>query len=653
MRLAVLHVDQHPYLFNGPQTINFGGQYIYHVTREGDDIIVMKTQNKNFIEEFFDLTLLESKLTNLNAIVGQNGAGKSTILDIIRSQFIPHKYALPHSRALLLIEDENQEPAVLRNDFANIYVVSNETSSTRIRLDSTVTPQVQTVYYSPHYDYKFNPDFDMVDDHDISFDRLVDQDLQDSGLKNTNRNGWAYSVSQQLLFKNSLRQIYFLKSDLVTNQQIFKNIFQLQDHYEPVLYIRQAVKRDNWNTPMQFRGILKMIEDKAEQESDEWTKLRDEDAGQLKIDQYLLKRFVIECIISLFRLRMEDRNTYLEEGHFPEEEYRADLQAADAYQSLLIFVRQSTIRPRNSPPAPLFPAEILSRLLEKLYAMIDKVSDEDSITKDSLKASPSDTLEILRLQKEFMTGLNTYYSRFSRKKDEPINDSERKPDFISYMPFSRRMSSGENALLNLFSRIYDFLQSNLGDVKYREPKSHYILLLDEGDSGFHPAWKKKFVKAILSTLPCFFDKLENKPSIEIIFTTHDPLTLSDLPNSNVIYIERADYDSPSTILDLDHPGRPVKTFGANISELIADSFFIQHTLIGDFAFDKIQKTIDWLNNKADRSDPEYHQKVIQIIDEPIVQRKLAEMYDEKMRDNFQLDILNDQIKQLEKLKQKL
>jgi predicted ATP-binding protein involved in virulence len=184
-------------------------------------------------------------------------------------------------------------------------------------------------------------------------------------------------------------------------------------------------------------------------------------------------------------------------------------------------------------------------------------------------------------------------------------------------------------------------------------KNHYILLLDEADLTFHLSWKKKYVKALLKTLPYFFNELENNPSFEIIFTTHDPITLSDLPNSNVIYIERQDYNSPSNILSFNSKNRPSKTFGANISDLIADSFFIENSLIGDFAFDKIQATIVWLNNKDNHQNESYYKKLIKTIDEPIIQRKLAEMYDEKTNENFQLEVINEQIKKLEELKKRI
>ena len=121
----------------------------------------------------------------------------------------------------------------------------------------------------------------------------------------------------------------------------------------------------------------------------------------------------------------------------------------------------------------------------------------------------------------------------------------------------------------------------------------------------------------------------------------------------MIYIERPDYSSPSKILDFNNKRRPLKTFGANISDLIADSFFTDESLIGNFAFDKIQEAIEWLNDEANLDRKGYFKTLIKVIDEPIIQRKLAEMYDDKTKDNFQADVIDEQIKMLQELRKRL
>lgn len=655
MRLAAIYIEDHEYIFNEPQTINFGGQYFYEFENIDNNIIVRRKVNEKFISNFFNLTDLQSKITNLNAIVGQNGAGKSTLLDIIRSEFIEHEYALPQSNSLFLVEIDGSYPIILRNDFKKVFLYETTTQTTnKIELKKDVSKKFQTIYYSPHYDYKFNSNFDDIDNHDISFDKIVDEDLKEFREKETNENGWPYSASQELLFKNSIRQITFLSSDLV-HKQIFNDLFEFQGHYEPILYFRgYRILDEEWNTPYEFRRILNTIKEKAESESSKWHEYRDNGATQQQIHQYILKRYVIKCILSLLNRQMERNNSFLREGYFPYEKLKNQIKEASAYEALKLFVKYNGIKIEGSKPQNIFPEGLINEFLEKIYSAIDKANKSGIISNTSLQTTTEDAIEILKFQRRFLNELNSYFEKFYSNKDELTLDAREKiGEFINYMPFKRRMSSGEGALLNFYSRIYDFLNTNLKELKYRKLSNHYILLLDEADLTFHITWKKKYVKALLSTLPYFFDELQNKPTLEIIFTTHDPITLSDLPNTNVIYIERHDYGSPSKILEFNNQRRPLKTFGANISDLIADSFFVEDSLIGNFAYDKIQETIKWLNKKDNLESKIYYKSIIRLIDEPIIQRKLAEMYDDKIQDNFQTDIIDEQIRKLQELRKRL
>ena len=211
--------------------------------------------------------------------------------------------------------------------------------------------------------------------------------------------------------------------------------------------------------------------------------------------------------------------------------------------------------------------------------------------------------------------------------------------FMNIEWYDRKPSSGENAILNLFSRLYTLeAEINSSSIQY------YLIFLDEADAGFHPKWKSKYIDIVTTIFPFLFEK--NSIQFQIIFTTHDPLTLSDILNYNIIYLSEK-IDDKSIILSYDN--KPEKSFAANISDLISDSFFIDEGLIGTFSKKKIRKTIDWLNEKHNKADAEYFRKLIENIDEPIVQRKLSEMYDEKMHENTQKRIIQEQIKQLQKL----
>lgn len=86
-------------------------------------------------------------------------------------------------------------------------------------------------------------------------------------------------------------------------------------------------------------------------------------------------------------------------------------------------------------------------------------------------------------------------------------------------------------------------------------------------------------------------------------------------------------------------------------------------LIGDFAKNKIEDTIKWINKNVElnnrnkesfEKELEYNKKVISIIDEPVVKIKLSEMISElEDKNDFQMQILDDEIKFLTNKRDKL
>ncbi|MDT7828338.1 AAA family ATPase [Pricia sp. S334] len=656
MRLALIYLDYHEYLIQKPQIINLGGQFIYSLEKTGNKVEVDRTLNEDYIEGFFDVTNLDSKLLNVNAIVGQNGAGKSSIFDSIRRLFIENPYALPSNNIYLFFETATGNEL---KTVSSIWDVDQETLSFVTRDDTFSINQersnskFKTIYYSPHFDYRYNPRFDNVDNYDISFDKVLQEDIRDLQNKTTAESSLNYSVNQELTFKNSLRQIAFLSSDLVSKDKIFKNLFDFPEFGEARLLINGYKVGGEWNTPRAFRPALKIIKEKLKKELDDWHLVRkfksqSRVSNQIEVNKYLLKRHILRDVLSVLERQMEKQNHYLSEGEFSYTTFTRDSNHLDAYNSFLTFINNSKLKFGSDEIQPFLTIPI-SNLLEKLYSLIENISEEGKVETNVFFVSNEQAAIILKYQREFLINVINYYSSFI-KKSKKINKGSLIDGFINYMPSRRRLSSGELALLNFYSRLYDFLFNRLGgETKSLDEAENYILLLDEADLGFHPIWKKKFVNSMAKTIPYFFSSLENSPTVQILFTTHDPLTLSDLPNKNIIYLRRNAITEETEVLEYSDSSHPNKSFAANITDLLADSFFVEDGLLGDFAKEKINKTIDWLRNKDDLNNSNYHKKIIQIIDEPIVQQKLSEMYSEKMEVDFSKEILTQQI---ESLKQK-
>ncbi len=208
-------------------------------------------------------------------------------------------------------------------------------------------------------------------------------------------------------------------------------------------------------------------------------------------------------------------------------------------------------------------------------------------------------------------------------------------EFAFFFRWSQ-MSAGENALLTLLSRIFSIPEYNNID----ENKTIW-LFIDEGELYFHPEWQRNFFADIHKYLPKFFSK--NK--IQLSLTTHSPFILSDLPKENVLLLKKDDSGAGCQVVDnKDIP----ETFGANIHELLAHSFFMSNTT-GDFAVQKINDIIKYIKNEEQSTiqDDKDAQKLINIIGEPIIKNKLQTMLNQMRSKEDLIKYYKEEIAKLE------
>lgn len=150
------------------------------------------------------------------------------------------------------------------------------------------------------------------------------------------------------------------------------------------------------------------------------------------------------------------------------------------------------------------------------------------------------------------------------------------------------LSSGEQNLLDLFSRLYDALV--ISPSKFANVDSKRLVLLDEAEIGFHPDWQRKYIDLILQFLQTLV-LVRPGEGFQVLISTHSPILLSDIPSCCVNYLER---DSNGIVHVLER--EDVKeTFATNVFEQYRDSFFMRDGLIGEFARKKliaVQDTIE-------------------------------------------------------------
>lgn len=228
-------------------------------------------------------------------------------------------------------------------------------------------------------------------------------------------------------------------------------------------------------------------------------------------------------------------------------------------------------------------------------------------------------------------------------------------DNRGFLSFSwRGISTGEIAIFRLLSRFNNLSDSikkrkEIDSPIYRKgPISNLLFLIDEGEIGLHPAWQKQFLSILIDNLPLMFEDL-GVESIQIILTTHSPFVLSDIPNNHIIFLEKN--EKGECIVNKNPLQDKRMTFGANIHSLLSDSFFMKEGLMGDFAKRKINQLIDDLMDsgmKLSSQKKQEIQAIIPIIGEPIIRKKIFDLFNEKI--NLSID---DRIKLLEESKERL
>lgn len=181
---------------------------------------------------------------------------------------------------------------------------------------------------------------------------------------------------------------------------------------------------------------------------------------------------------------------------------------------------------------------------------------------------------------------------------------------MQFLNFSWGLSSGETAMLNLYSKFYQIYQS----IKNSEKKD-VLLLIDEADAYFHPQWQKDYVKDTLYVAKQIFEGF----NVQIILSTHSPIMLSDIPKQNVLYLKKEENGGTKVVPREERQ----ETFGANIFSLFKDTFFLEGSGIGSFAEENLEELLKRIHDlkEINEEEIEYIKKRIMMIGDPFIRQK--------------------------------
>lgn len=164
------------------------------------------------------------------------------------------------------------------------------------------------------------------------------------------------------------------------------------------------------------------------------------------------------------------------------------------------------------------------------------------------------------------------------------------------IPFSS-ISSGERQIaytisnlmyhmVNVDSEWNDYYKNDrehLEVIKYR----YMNVVFDEVELYFHPEMQRQYIGIMLKMLKSV--RFANIRGLNIMMITHSPFVLSDIPESSVLCMGEGD-------------NKVTKTLGGNIMEMLSSSFFMRNS-IGDVVKEEIATIVNMYNRVMREEQP--------------------------------------------------
>lgn len=257
-----------------------------------------------------------------------------------------------------------------------------------------------------------------------------------------------------------------------------------------------------------------------------------------------------------------------------------------------------------------------------------------------------------------------YISTQNFKYIKTLHDSYKKcTQIVDFLSFSWGLSSGENLLLNQYGKLMHLLKYDSNKGKYYLPEdvnsdnsvSNAVIMLDEAEVSFHPEWQRIYFNAILEFIKANICSQETH--VQLIIATHSPIILSDIPKQNTVFLKRADNGSTICV-------EGEETFAANIFSLYRNAFFLSESEIGAFAESKLCQLVANIHDLFNQEDYPSETKKdellqqIKLIGDPYIRRKFVSEY-QHCKNEYDLnnkttsEIITEKEQELKRIKQEL
>lgn len=561
--------------------------------------------NKIIVDSNNDISLfnLDNIKLNINAIVGKNGTGKSTIVELL--------FALIHNISIqkeILKNDKDDEGSkdIKKIENLNVELFFENDYIYKIVLEND---NFKCFKYKKDNDYKENKKY--------KFD-LIEDNIADSFKIENLFYTIAVNYSQHSL--NSLNIGKWIK-----------NLFHKNDAYQTPIVIEPYRNNGNIDVNKQeslvkqrlLANLLLQLEDGVSKENNPRQLTEFYEAVKLEVtfNESKFKEKSPE-IRAKYLDKINEENKVLFYSIF-NVDFNNISHSMKKYLEEYIFIKLIKISLTYAHYYKYFKE---NKKLIKSKEYFERLLEDDSHITYKLKQAVN-FLKYKDLQFENMDILNIEnYSNNIEKIKQKNNDEV----INRYLPptlfdidiildnninFSTLSSGEKQKIYSVNSILYHI--NNINSVeKTLHNYKHINIILDEIELYFHPELQRNYLSYLHHTISK--SNSNNILGINILFVTHSPFILSDIPNTKILFLDKDIKDiNYKTISST----KEIKTFGANIHELLINGFFMNNS-IGEFALKEIKKIV------------EFHHEVMSLKDEKLLEEKEKKYNDLKEKFYF-------------------
>ncbi|BAF73204.1 AAA family ATPase [Sulfurovum sp. NBC37-1] len=554
MELVYLWVEEYKNIHR--QGFNFSPKFNCHYDEDKNELTI--DENDDYIENFFGDNI------NVTAIVGKNGSGKSSVLEVLTYLYWQGQIRSEEDKTYFLYKKGdnfslqcNNYEIHSRKPFKDFININNNTKikspahfSDRTQMslisfsncisDITHNKQLKNLKTYDKFYNGIQPDTPMMKSKDV-YDNFNQKFLNILKYKKD----FFDFVDKNLIFTDFQVELHINELGAwFIGDKLYEKLIISEDSNELLSFGR--TEEDTKSALYRALSLFLIEKSRSIRRYDDLDQRSNEE------DEEYLKKNIFNKVKELFKQK-----------DFGEEEYKKVLDVC--LEALKPSFNNLKKRVRDSFLPEDYSVEVVDRIIKKYNF------DKPNIYKSKTYSIDDVTIENViesALEKDL---LNEKVLRVNFFKNNDKSHS-----FLN-------LSSGEKLYLNILTN-YAYTLFKLED-NYKG-----IVLFDEIELSFHPDWQKRILKHLMY----IFHNIQEsrKVNLHLLFTTHSPFLLSDISKQNIIFLDKNEKGNCKVVNGLKEKKQ---TFGANIQTLLSDSFFMEDGLMGEFAKGKINEIIEFHN----------------------------------------------------------